>query len=385
MFNPSSLKEVARIYNIKLILDKQKSYLESIKANLCVSRSIRNSIFYKAKNDIVDFFEGVNGDNILDVFVGNHNFQIASESYGKKHSFIESDVRQYDPLNEPISGRYSDSQVEEQRLLKVSLDLSDAKLKYTISFLPNQNIRSEFWEDRALTLRRQERLKTSRFDSSKVLGTYDKVSYIDSFKFGKRIFSDGEGNSISPLKSGYKCISQNKRYLAISNMPYEGDDNLTRLQRYMKVAKSSRYTESKTATKRLLKVINTFVLPTHTPLNVITNSYDVIHSWFIPALGIKFDCVPGKTTTHMLYIEDEGYYFGQCAEICGRYHHHMPIRFYACNFSEFIIWWSEVGVFRAINNEEYSDLNVALNEEWFKINRSKQEKGLWKRDRKSVV
>lgn len=90
--------------------------------------------------------------------------------------------------------------------------------------------------------------------------------------------------------------------------------------------------------KRLLWVNKQIILPIGTSITIITNSFDVIHSWFIPGLGLKLDCVPGRSTHHTIYIENPGYYYGQCAEICGRRHHHMPIKIYAVSFMEFMGW-----------------------------------------------
>jgi len=50
------------------------------------------------------------------------------------------------------------------------------------------------------------------------------------------------------------------------------------------------------------------------------------------------DCVPGRSTHHTFYVDNAGFYYGQCAEICGRYHHHMPIRVCALPFEHFLIW-----------------------------------------------
>jgi len=96
--------------------------------------------------------------------------------------------------------------------------------------------------------------------------------------------------------------------------------------------------------RRLLRTTRTLVLPAYTNISIIANSYDVVHSWFIPGLGIKIDCVPGKSTHHSLYIDNVGLYYGQCAEICGRYHHHMPIRICAIPFDHFIVWWTAKGL-----------------------------------------
>ena len=92
--------------------------------------------------------------------------------------------------------------------------------------------------------------------------------------------------------------------------------------------------------KRLLWVTKQIVLPIKTPITIITNSYDVIHSWFIPGLGLKMDCVPGRSTHHTIFIDRPGYYYGQCAEVCGRRHHHMPIKILAVPFIHFIYWWN---------------------------------------------
>ena len=101
-----------------------------------------------------------------------------------------------------------------------------------------------------------------------------------------------------------------------------------------------------TLARRLLRTKRTLVLPAHVNLTIITNSYDVVHSWFIPGLGLKMDCVPGRSTHHTFYIDNIGFYYGQCAEICGRYHHHMPIRICALPFEHFIVWWQSKGLAR---------------------------------------
>ena len=101
-----------------------------------------------------------------------------------------------------------------------------------------------------------------------------------------------------------------------------------------------------TLARRLLRTKRTLVLPSHVNLTIITNSYDVVHSWFVPGLGLKIDCVPGRSTHHTFYIDNIGFYYGQCAEICGRYHHHMPIRLCALSFNHFVVWWQAKGLAR---------------------------------------
>jgi heme/copper-type cytochrome/quinol oxidase subunit 2 len=96
--------------------------------------------------------------------------------------------------------------------------------------------------------------------------------------------------------------------------------------------------------RRLLRTTRTLVLPSHVNISAITNSYDVVHSWFIPGLGLKLDCIPGRSTHHTFYIDNAGFYYGQCAEVCGRYHHHMPIRICALPFDQFLLWWHTFGL-----------------------------------------
>ena len=98
--------------------------------------------------------------------------------------------------------------------------------------------------------------------------------------------------------------------------------------------------------RRLLRTKRTLVLPAHVNITLISSSYDVVHSWFIPGLGLKIDCVPGRSTHHSFYIDNVGFYYGQCAEICGRYHHHMPIRLCALSFDHFLVWWNKKGLRR---------------------------------------
>lgn len=117
---------------------------------------------------------------------------------------------------------------------------------------------------------------------------------------------------------------------------------------------------------RLLNTTTLLVLPTNTTISIITNSFDVIHSWFIPGLGLKLDCVPGRSTHHILRIDAPGFYYGQCAEICGRFHHHMPIKICAVPFEHFLAWWQHYFVY--LNLEEDWEKAVKINRNkyaWF--------------------
>lgn len=140
-----------------------------------------------------------------------------------------------------------------------------------------------------------------------------------------------------PKYQEYTFLSQNKIILK---------NNFNATNRYRMIRKSKNRYEltNLVLSKRLLRTRRTLVLPAHVNLTAITNSYDVVHSWFIPGLGLKLDCVPGRATHHTFYIDNVGFYYGQCAEICGRYHHHMPIRICALPFEHFLVWWQKFGL-----------------------------------------
>ena len=86
---------------------------------------------------------------------------------------------------------------------------------------------------------------------------------------------------------------------------------------------------------RLLEVNNYIWLPVKTHIRILVTSADVLHSWAIPALGIKLDACPGRLNQVSLLINRKGLYFGQCSEICGVQHSNMPICIKAINPKHF--------------------------------------------------
>ena len=145
----------------------------------------------------------------------------------------------------------------------------------------------------------------------------------------------------------------NQSYQPISNMTNRENFNKYNLYTGEKNNKSKNETISVTLARRLLRTKRTLVLPAHINITLITSSYDVVHSWFVPGLGLKIDCVPGRSTHHTLYIDNIGFYYGQCAEICGRYHHHMPIRVCALNYEQLLLWWQTKGLPRMYRSTNF--------------------------------
>ena len=89
---------------------------------------------------------------------------------------------------------------------------------------------------------------------------------------------------------------------------------------------------------RLLEVDNRVVVPINTNILLQVTSADVIHSWAVPALGVKIDAVPGRLNEAWFNIKTPGVYYGQCSELCGRLHGFMPIVIVAVEKEQFNEW-----------------------------------------------
>jgi len=88
----------------------------------------------------------------------------------------------------------------------------------------------------------------------------------------------------------------------------------------------------------LLDVDHPLVLPTNTKIRFVVTADDVIHSWWVPALGWKQDAIPGLVNEAWTEILEPGIYRGQCAELCGKDHAFMPIVVRAVPREEFDSW-----------------------------------------------
>lgn len=89
---------------------------------------------------------------------------------------------------------------------------------------------------------------------------------------------------------------------------------------------------------RMLSVDNPVVLPVDTDIQILTTAGDVIHSWAVPAFGLKKDAVPGRTNETWVRIDRPGTYYGQCSQLCGAEHAYMPIEIRAVSRAEFDQW-----------------------------------------------
>jgi len=90
----------------------------------------------------------------------------------------------------------------------------------------------------------------------------------------------------------------------------------------------------------LRNVDHPLVVPVGTKVRLLITAVDVIHSWWVPDLGIKKDAIPGYINTSWFEIDANkpGIYRGQCAELCGRGHGYMPIVVKAVSKADFQAW-----------------------------------------------
>jgi cytochrome c oxidase subunit 2 len=66
--------------------------------------------------------------------------------------------------------------------------------------------------------------------------------------------------------------------------------------------------------------------------------FDVIHSFTVPSFGIKIDAIPGRLNETWFKATKEGWYYGQCSELCGKDHAFMPIAVHVVSDDEFNTW-----------------------------------------------
>lgn len=99
--------------------------------------------------------------------------------------------------------------------------------------------------------------------------------------------------------------------------------------------------------QRLLSTDMKVVLPVDTNIQILVTSADVIHSFAMPALGLKTDAMPGRLNETWVRITKPGVYYGQCSELCGKDHAYMPIEIHAVSKEEFVNWVEKA-------KEEYS-------------------------------
>ncbi len=107
----------------------------------------------------------------------------------------------------------------------------------------------------------------------------------------------------------------------------------------------------------LLEVDNPLVVPINKKIRFLFTSNDVIHSWWVPALALKKDAIPGFINESSTKINKPGIYRGQCAELCGKNHGFMPIVIKAVTDEEYSLWLAE-------KQQETKQQALAATQDW---------------------
>ena len=96
--------------------------------------------------------------------------------------------------------------------------------------------------------------------------------------------------------------------------------------------------ELKPGQPRLLTVDNEMVVPVNKVIRMQVTGFDVIHSFAVPSFGIKIDGIPGRLNETWFKATKEGWYYGQCSELCGKDHAFMPIAVHVVSEADFDTW-----------------------------------------------
>nr|WP_242634304.1 cytochrome c oxidase subunit II [Marinobacter salicampi] len=118
----------------------------------------------------------------------------------------------------------------------------------------------------------------------------------------------------------------NEEFGYFSNMKTSQDEIYNRIQ------KNEHY---------LLDVDNPMVIPVGKKVRFLLTANDVIHSWWVPAFGVKKDAIPGFINETWTRVDEPGIYRGQCTELCGRNHAYMPVVVKAVPEEEYNEWVAE--------------------------------------------
>jgi cytochrome c oxidase subunit 2 len=93
---------------------------------------------------------------------------------------------------------------------------------------------------------------------------------------------------------------------------------------------------------RLLSVNNEIFVPVNKVVHVLVTASDVIHNWTVPSFGSKVDAVPGRVTATWFKARQEGVFYGQCSELCGKDHAFMPLAIRVVSDAVFAEWTEAV-------------------------------------------
>ncbi|MBU6298007.1 MAG: cytochrome c oxidase subunit II [Alphaproteobacteria bacterium] len=109
--------------------------------------------------------------------------------------------------------------------------------------------------------------------------------------------------------------------------------------------------DKKAGEPRLLGVDNPVYVPVNKVVEVDTTGADVIHSWAVPAFGVKMDAIPGRINRTWFKATKIGTYYGECSELCGANHAFMPIEVKVVSEADYHTWLKAAKKKYAANDE----------------------------------
>lgn len=127
-------------------------------------------------------------------------------------------------------------------------------------------------------------------------------------------------------KWGYDYLESGVRFISRLTTP---ENQIDHINQKVVAPKGEHY---------LLEVDRPMVVPVGKKIRLLTTADDVIHSWWIPAFGVKQDAIPGLIRDTWFKVDKPGIYRGQCAELCGKDHGFMPIVVEAVSQEKFDAW-----------------------------------------------
>ena len=160
---------------------------------------------------------------------------------------------------------------------------------------------------------------------------YSRESYYNSLEFFNGSILKPEINSL------LKTLTHSSKFL--ENILQPNQKNLNSTPTHSNTLKTQ-YKPMRRGILNMIRLHGTgaIAMPIEIRLQVLASSKDVIHSWAIPSAGVKIDCVPGYSSHRVLIFLVSGIFWGQCMEVCGRYHHWMPIIVYFMKRDLFFLW-----------------------------------------------
>ena len=129
----------------------------------------------------------------------------------------------------------------------------------------------------------------------------------------------------------------------------------------LKTAPNEILNKTSKAPNYLLSVDNELVVPVHKKIRFLVTASDVIHSWWVPELGVKRDAIPGFMHEAWAKIQKPGLYRGQCTELCGVGHAYMPIVVRAVSEEDYKAWVAQKRLAQKQWQEQQVDLKQQPN------------------------